>query len=92
MSIPDNLTDPDAFYSALVEIHDTLGDEESERFNLALIFILANHIGDAAALADYLRQALAAVNDDKEGGGKAAKDAAKDAGEGAGGGDSQGNP
>ena len=75
MSIPDNFTDPDAFYSALVQAHEGLSDEESERLNLALVFILASRVGDAAALADALEQALATAK------GEAGEGAAADGGE-----------
>ena len=52
-----HLADPDAFYEALIDMHRDLTDDESQRANAALILLLANHIGDPAAL----REALAAA-------------------------------
>jgi len=43
VNIADNFEDVDAFYARLVTIHESLDDDESEQFNLALILILANH-------------------------------------------------
>lgn len=73
MSIKDNFEDADAFYARLVAIHESLDDEQSERFNLALILFLANHIGDAAALDKLLRLAQEALRDDAAGGDDAGK-------------------
>lgn len=61
MSLANNFDDADAFYERLVAIHESLDDEQSERFNLSLILMLANHIGDAAALADLMDQARQSV-------------------------------
>lgn len=61
MSLANHFEDADAFYERLVAIHEALDDEQSERFNLSLILMLANHIGDAATLADLMDQAKQAV-------------------------------
>ena len=45
-----NLTDADAFYAALTDLHRDLEPSRSERVNARLILLLANHIGDNAAL------------------------------------------
>jgi hypothetical protein len=45
-----NISTPDAFYEALVEIHRFLTPEQSKLVNAKLILLLANHIGDSAVL------------------------------------------
>lgn len=64
MNIADNFEDADAFYAGLVSIHESLDENQVERFNLALILMLANHIGDAAKLDELLRLAEDALRDD----------------------------
>ena len=49
-----NLSDPDAFYAALVKLHHNLDREQSECVNARLILLLANHIGKL----DVLKQAF----------------------------------
>lgn len=51
------LTDPDAFYSALIELHQGLDLEQSQALNARLILLMAEHIGDDVALLSLLRQA-----------------------------------
>jgi len=63
VNIADNFEDADAFYARLVTIHESLDDDESEKFNLALILFLANHIGEAAALDGCLQRALESLRD-----------------------------
>jgi len=55
-----NLDDPDGFYAALLEAHEGLTEAESMAFNARLVFVLANHIGDAAVLAEALNAAAKA--------------------------------
>lgn len=55
-----NLTAPDDFYEALIELHRDLSDAQSALVNAKLILLLANHIGDA----DVLRAAMAAARED----------------------------
>jgi Protein of unknown function (DUF2783) len=43
--------DPDAIYQALVDAHDGLSAEQSRIMETRLILLLANHIGDPAAIA-----------------------------------------
>ena len=53
------LHDPDGFYSRLIELHEGLSQEESNKVNAKLILMLANHIGDEEVLDEalsYLRQ------------------------------------
>ena len=54
-----NLSDPDDFYEALIAAHRGLSDAESTMMNAKLVLILANHIGDAAVLAEALAAARA---------------------------------
>ncbi len=53
---------PDEFYQMLIETHEGLSDAQSELLNAKLVLLLANHIGDAAVLAE----ALAAARGDVE--------------------------
>ncbi len=55
LNINPNLSEPDDFYEALLDMHRDLSDEESQFANAKLILLLANHIGDLAVL----RQAMA---------------------------------
>ena len=52
-----NLTDPDGFYAELIDSHDGLTKEQSDRMNARLILLLANHIGDRAVLRQAIRLA-----------------------------------
>ena len=56
-----NIADADAFYEALIALHDGLSEAASARVNAKLILLLANHIGDA----DVLREALAAARENE---------------------------
>lgn len=40
----------DVFYAALLDAHQGLSDEESNRLNARLVLILANQVGDAEIL------------------------------------------
>jgi hypothetical protein len=55
--ISPNLSDPDDFYAALIEAHDGLSKAQSDAFNARLILILANAVGDQAALQAALKAA-----------------------------------
>ena len=46
-----NLTAPDDFYDALLSAHDGLTKAQSDALNARLILILANQIGDLAAVS-----------------------------------------
>jgi len=50
-----NLTRPDDFYEALIDMHRNLTDEQSQSANAQLILLLTNHIGDQATLAEAIR-------------------------------------
>jgi len=55
--VEPNIADQDGFYAALLKAHEGLSDAESARLNARLVLILANHVGDAAALDEALRLA-----------------------------------
>lgn len=52
-----NLTRPDDFYEALIDMHRGLSDAQSQSANAQLILLLANHIGDHATLVQALQLA-----------------------------------
>lgn len=54
-----NLSAPDDFYEALVDIHKDLTSTESHALNARLVLLLANHIGSL----EVLREALQAARD-----------------------------
>ncbi|MCR9071303.1 MAG: DUF2783 domain-containing protein [Alphaproteobacteria bacterium] len=58
-----NIDGPDDFYAELIAAHDGLSKEESDAFNARLILILANHIGDRAALSAALAAAKLSQED-----------------------------
>jgi hypothetical protein len=47
----------DEVYSALVEAHADLSEEDCQRLDARLILLMANQIGDAAVIRDILRRA-----------------------------------
>jgi hypothetical protein len=57
LTLDPNLSDPDGFYDALIQAHDSLTSEESDAFNARLILILANQIGDKDTLLAALKAA-----------------------------------
>jgi uncharacterized protein DUF2783 len=56
-----NLAAPDDFYEQLIEMHRDLDAQASALVNAKLILLLANHIGDAAVLAEAMAAARADV-------------------------------
>ena len=52
-----NIPDADGFYAELIAAHDGLSQDDSVAFNARLVLILANHIGDRAALSRALEAA-----------------------------------
>jgi hypothetical protein len=56
-----NITDPDGFYEALVEIHRDLTPEQSRLVNAKLILLLANHVGDLTVLRQAMTKARQGV-------------------------------
>jgi hypothetical protein len=55
------IADPDGFYAALLDAHRDLSPEASRRLDAALVLLLANHIGDAAVLAEVIRLAAESI-------------------------------
>jgi hypothetical protein len=51
------LADPDAFYAALMDLHEGLDVEQSLRLDARLILLMAQAIGDDAILHELLRRA-----------------------------------
>lgn len=49
-----NVVDPDGLYAAIIDAHADLTEAESAALNARLLLLLANHIGDAAVLAEAL--------------------------------------
>jgi len=47
----------DDFYAALIAAHAGLTEEESRRFDLRLILLLVNHVGDDAVIQEALLRA-----------------------------------
>lgn len=60
-----NLARPDDVYNAIVDAHKDLDDAQCRAFDARLILLLANHVGDEAAI----REALAAARQSLEEGG-----------------------
>ncbi len=54
-----NLADHDGFYEELLRAHDGLDPQEVAAFHAQLILILANHVGDRAALSEAIGLARA---------------------------------
>jgi hypothetical protein len=53
----NGLSDPPAFYAALVAAHEGLGENDSAALNARLVLLLANHIGDQTVLLSLIEQA-----------------------------------
>jgi Protein of unknown function (DUF2783) len=49
-----NVADPDGLYAAIIDAHADLSEAESAALNARLVLLLANHVGDAAALVEAL--------------------------------------
>jgi hypothetical protein len=56
-----NLSHPDDFYEALIDMHRDLTTQQSQLVNAKLILLLANQIGDLNVLREALRVARAGV-------------------------------
>lgn len=52
-----HIADPDGFYQELIDSQRDMTDEEAQLMNCKLVLLLANHIGDRAALREALRRA-----------------------------------
>jgi hypothetical protein len=53
--------DPDAIYQILLDAHDGLSAEQGRTMQTRLILLLANHIGDAAVIAQAVATARASL-------------------------------
>ncbi len=60
------LTDPDAFYAALIAAHEGLDEEQSAALNARLVFLLAAQVGDTAVLQGCIRAARETGYTDKD--------------------------
>ncbi|NQE48708.1 hypothetical protein RB25_23240 [Herbaspirillum rubrisubalbicans] len=56
-----NLTRPDDFYEALIDMHRGLDDAASQDVNARLILLLCNHIGGHEVLLEAMQRARAGV-------------------------------
>ncbi|HXU51719.1 MAG TPA: DUF2783 domain-containing protein, partial [Casimicrobiaceae bacterium] len=54
----------DDIYAMLVDAHRGLSDAESERINVRLVLLLANHIGDPQVIAEAIAEATTSVRGD----------------------------
>ena len=55
---PDRLSpEQDTVYHALMDAHEGLSEAESHALNARLVLMMANRIGDAAAIMDILTTA-----------------------------------
>lgn len=63
LDIEANLSAPDDFYEALIEMHRDLTPEQSQLANARLILLLANHVGDLAVLREAIAHARDGVTD-----------------------------
>jgi hypothetical protein len=54
LSTSSNFPKPDDAFRAIVEAHRGLNDEQSADLDVALVLILANHIGDLAVLREAI--------------------------------------
>ena len=51
------LSAPDDFYEALIDVHRDLSNEQSHALNARLVLLLANHIGSLEVLQQALQSA-----------------------------------
>jgi hypothetical protein len=59
-----NISDPDEFYSELLELHQGRSTSESHALNARLVLILCNHIGDREILSAAFQLAARDENPD----------------------------
>ena len=51
------VADPDGFYARIIELHQGLTQEQSNKLNAKIILMLANHVGDDDVLREVLEYA-----------------------------------
>ena len=49
------IEDPDEFYARLIDLHEGLSVDESNRLNCKLILLMANQVGDREVLFEVLK-------------------------------------
>jgi hypothetical protein len=59
MKTQNNFQDADGFYEQLLDAHQGLSSEQSQRLNERLILILANQVGHAQVLRECVEAARA---------------------------------
>ena len=59
------LADADGFYARLIELHEGLAPEQSQKLNAKMILMLANHIGDMEVLDEVLAYLEATLSETK---------------------------
>ncbi len=59
-----NLARPDDVYNAIVDAHRDLSDEQCRAFDARLILLLANHVGDEAAIREALTAARQSLEEE----------------------------
>lgn len=57
LKLEPNLSDPDGFYEELIGCQRDLSDEQAELFQVRLLLVLANHVGDRRVLSEAMRVA-----------------------------------
>lgn len=53
-----NLAAPDDVYEMLVDAHRGLTDAQSQRVNVRLVLLLANHVGDPQVIGEAIAAAV----------------------------------
>ena len=56
------IADPDGFYARLIDLHEGLTPEQSQKLNAKLILLLANHIGDREVLDEALEYVRSTID------------------------------
>jgi len=59
-----NISDPDDFYSKLLELHEGRSTSDSHALNARLILVLCNHIGDREVLSAAFKLAAGGENEE----------------------------
>jgi hypothetical protein len=61
LNTESNISQPDDFYEALIDMHRGLTEEQSRAVNAKLILLLANQIGDLTILKEAMALARADI-------------------------------
>ncbi len=57
MQVELSIPDPDGFYEALMQMHESLSDTDSHLANARLVLLLANQVGDMSVLRECMAAA-----------------------------------